>query len=73
MTLETTHLDVFVHMRDVVLINDSTSFGSDLEMRPSGRSEVPTVVEVDKSFKSFLFGLGQDIEEQVRDNQVAIQ
>ena len=42
-------------------------------MLSSGRSEVPTVVEVDQSSKSLLFGLGPNIEEQVRDNQVAIQ
>jgi hypothetical protein len=64
MTLEIAHLDVFVHMRDGVLINDSMSFGSDLETHPSGRSEVPTVVEVDKSSKSLLFGLGQYIEDK---------
>lgn len=66
-------MDVFVQMRDLVFINDSTSFGSVLEMRPSGRSEVPTVVEVDQSSKLFLFGFGPNVEEQVRDNQVAIQ
>jgi len=33
-------------------MEDSTSVGNDLEMRPSGRNETPNVVIVDTSSKS---------------------
>jgi hypothetical protein len=38
--------------RDVEFMEDSTSVGNDLEMRPSGRNETPNVVIVDTSSKS---------------------
>ncbi len=37
---------------DVEFMEDSTSVGNDLEMRPSGRNETPNVVIVDTSSKS---------------------
>ena len=47
-----------------------------LEMRPCGGNEAPMVVVLDKSSKSLLFYVGEDIEkfeEQVEDNQVGIE
>ena len=65
-----------IKIKDVVLMEDGTSFGNILEMRPSGRNEAPMVVGKGESSKSPLFGPGRDIkgcEDQVEDNQVAIQ
>jgi len=41
-----------IKCRDVDFMEDSTSVGNDLEMRPSGRNETPNVVIVDTSSKS---------------------
>jgi hypothetical protein len=41
-----------IKCRDVEFMEDSTSVGNDLEMRPSGRNETPNVVIVDTSSKS---------------------
>lgn len=46
-SLEIVHSDMCGSMRDVTLMVDSTSTGSDLEMRSSKRYELPMVVEVD--------------------------
>lgn len=43
-------------------MEDSTSIGNDLEMRPGGRNEVLTVNTMDESSKSPLVDLGEDIE-----------
>ena len=48
---------------DVVFVENMTSVGNDLEMRPSGRNEAPMVVGMDESSISSLFDLGEDIEE----------
>jgi hypothetical protein len=41
-----------IKCRDVDLMEDSTSVGTDLEMRPSGRNETPNVMSVDTSSKT---------------------
>ncbi len=41
-----------INCRDVEFMEDSTSVGNDLEMRPSGRNDTPNVVIVDTSSKS---------------------
>jgi hypothetical protein len=41
-----------IKCRDVEFMEDNTSVGNDLEMRPSGRNETPNVVIVDTSSKS---------------------
>jgi hypothetical protein len=41
-----------IKCRDVEFMEDSTSIGNDLEMRPNGRNETPNVVIVDTSSKS---------------------
>lgn len=45
------YLEVFGRMWDVLLIDDSTSSGSDLEMHSSKRIKAPMVVGVAKSSK----------------------
>ncbi len=57
-----------IKSRDVVFMEDSTSVGNDLEIRPSGRNEGPTVVVVDESSKSPKC---EDPDERVGDNVVA--
>lgn len=57
-------------------MENNTSIENNLEMRPGGRNEAPMVVVLDKSSKSLLFYVGEDIEkfeEQVEDNQVGIE
>jgi hypothetical protein len=57
-------------------MENSTSIDNNLDMHPNGRNEAPIVVVVDKSSKSLLFDVREDIEkceEQVKDNQVGIQ
>ena len=54
---------MFGPMRDVVLKDDSTNIGSDLEMSPSGKMR-PHRSWVDECFKSPLFGLGEDIKKR---------
>lgn len=46
-SLEIVHSDMCGSMRDVTLMVDSTSTGSDLEMLSSKRYELPMAVEVD--------------------------
>jgi hypothetical protein len=41
-----------IKCKDVEFMEDNTSVGNDLEMRPSGRNETPNVVIVDTSSKS---------------------
>lgn len=56
-------------------MEDKTSVGIFLEMRPSGRNEAPILVIMDKDSNSCLFDDGDNIEkhtEQVEDNQIAI-
>ena len=52
-------------------MEDSTNVENDLEMRPSGRNEGPTVVVVEKSYKSSSYDDGEEHREQVEDHLVA--
>ena len=47
------------------------NIGNALEMQPNGTNPGPTVVDVDRSFKSFLFDNGKDCDEQVGHHFVA--
>jgi len=52
-----------IKSRDVVFMENSGSIRNDLEMRPSGRYEGPSLVEVDESSKSPLFDGGGELTE----------
>lgn len=63
-------------MKNIVFIDDSTSVGNNLVMRPSRRNEAPMMIGIDKSSESPLFDFGEDIEEhdeQMGDNLVLSQ
>lgn len=53
--LELVHLYMFGPIRDVVLMEDSTSIRTNLEVHLSERNEAPMVVGVEESLKSSLF------------------
>ena len=52
-------------------MEDGTSIGNALEMRPSGRNEGPTMVVVNESSKLSLYDDGEECKEQKIDHLVA--
>lgn len=62
--LDIARSDLFMGMRDVVFIDNSTSSESDSEMHTSERNETSMVVGVVEFFKSPLIEFGEDIEER---------
>lgn len=61
-----THSNVFGHMKDVVLIINSVSNVSDLEIRPNRKNKTHVMVGGDESSKSPSFVLVNIVEERGR-------
>ena len=59
-----------VKNREVVFMEYGTSFGNTLEIRPKGRNEGPTTVNVDESSKSSSCNDGEVHDQQVRDHLI---
>lgn len=54
-----------IKYRDVIFIEDNTSFGKDLDMHPFGSNKGPMVVVVEKPSKLSLCDDGDERKEQV--------